>query len=244
MALTSLGVEKAGAKAKPYKMADKDGLFLLVKPGGKKYWRFKYRFAGKEKMLGFGVYPEVSLKEARTRTEEARKMLRDGIDPSAHKQGQKRAERLKHASSFRAVAEEWHTKNLARWTPNHGAKILRRLELHVFPGLGGRPVSDIKPPELLEVLRKIEERDTTEILRRVKECGAGEIHESWILEALQDMGPEDFGGEGLIHDDYLPVDAKNVYSITAKGLAEYGKGRQRVSNKSRSDSPELALAGR
>lgn len=188
MALTVIAIEKAKPQDRPYKMADKDGLFLLIKPMGGKYWRWKYRYLGKEKLLSIGVFPEVTLAEAREKVHEVRKLLASGKDPSQKKKEDRRQAILSSINTFRAVAEEWHTKNLAKWSKDHGAKIIRRLELHVFPEMGGRPINEIKPIDMLHMLQKIEKRDTTEILRRVNQtCNA--VFQYGIITQRCDSNP-------------------------------------------------------
>jgi integrase len=173
MALSQLAVDKAKPKEKAYKLADADGLYLLVKPVGpktpygSKLWQMKYYFMGKDKPFSIGPYPEVSLAQAREKTKEARKLLKTGIDPTAHKQQEKTAALTAHKNTFRALAEEWHTKNIESWDAKHAAKILRRMELHLFPDLGKRPIKSIMPAEVYATLQKIEGRGTTDVLHRV-----------------------------------------------------------------------------
>lgn len=125
--LTDTAVKTAKPKEKPYKVADGDGLYVLVNPGGGKLWRLKYRFEGKEKLLAIGTYPAVSLKEARARAVTAKEMIARGIDPCAARKAAK-AEALAKSLTFEVVAREWHKKKLAGWTPNHARQIIRRLE--------------------------------------------------------------------------------------------------------------------
>jgi integrase len=173
MQLSDITVRNAKPKEKMYRLKDGDGLFLQVDPKGGKYWRLRYFFMSKEKMLALGTYPEVSLSEARAKRHEARRLLAQNSDPAEHKKETKRQAVRNAENNFRAVAEEWHETNKAKWSPDHGAKILRRLELHVFSALGNRAVADIKPSELLETLRKIEKQGTTEISHRVLQtCAA------------------------------------------------------------------------
>lgn len=173
MLLTETMVRNAKPKEKPYRLKDGDGLFLQIDPKGGKYWRFRYFFMDKEKMLALGTYPEVSLAEVRAKRLEARKQVANGIDPSAKRKEDKRQAVLQAENTFQAVAEEWHKANLAKWSQDHGEKILRRLKLHIFPELGNRPVVEIRPSELLSVIRKIEKRGTTEISHRVLQtCNA------------------------------------------------------------------------
>jgi integrase len=194
MALSQLAVDKSKPKAAAYKMADADGLYLLVKPvgpkspQGAKLWQMKYRFMQKEKLLSIGPYPEVSLAVARDKTKEARKLVKEGKDPSAHKQQEKTAAHTAHKNTFRALAEEWHTKNLEKWDAKHAAKILRRMELHLFPDLGKRPIKSIMPKEVYEVMGKIEARGTTDILHRVHQT-ASAVFSFAIITGRADLNP-------------------------------------------------------
>lgn len=167
MLLTEIKIKSAKPKDKPYKLADGNGMFLLVHSNGSKYWRLKYRLANKERLLALGVYPEVSLSEARDKRNSARKLIKEGRDPSQQKQIRKQQSILDAAATFEVVAREWHEKNLAKWTPQHGAKILRRLELNIFPVIGRFPIKEIKPSEVLAAIRKVESRNATELSHRI-----------------------------------------------------------------------------
>ena len=144
--------------------------YLEVSPGGGKWWRWKYRFGGKEKRLSFGVYPDVSLKAAREKRDAARQQLAAGIDPGEARKAEKLAQA--GAESFEAIAREWHAKFSPGWVASHGDRILRRLEKDIFPWLGKRPIAEIKAPELLAVLRRIESRGAQETAHRaMQNCG-------------------------------------------------------------------------
>jgi len=169
--LSDAKARNATARTKPYKIADGEGLFLLITPSGGKYWRLKYFFAGKEKLLALGVYPEVSLADARERRAQARKALAAGSDPGEIKREAKRVLIQKHQNTFEVVAREWHTNRLAKWSPDHAKKILKRLETHVFPRIGPRPIADIATAELLSVMRKIEEHGAEIAHRLLQVCG-------------------------------------------------------------------------
>lgn len=172
MPLTNTQCKNAKPKEKPCKLADGGGLYLEVMPNGSKYWRLKYRFLNKEKRLALGVFPTISLAEAREGKEEAKKLLAKDIDPSHEKKARKRKALRNAANTFEAVAREWHTKQCERWVPKTGAKIMRYLEKDVFPSIGSRPIADIDPPELLEMLRKIEGRGAYYNAGRIKQyCG-------------------------------------------------------------------------
>src|SRR5262249_11546701 len=127
MPLTDTAIRKATPRDRPYKLADGGGLFLWVQPGGGKWWRYKYRFAGKEKLLARGTYPDVTLADARERHLQARRMLAAGRDPAEAKNEAKRLTIQKHENTFEAVAREWHRNRLAKWTPAHAKKIMKRL---------------------------------------------------------------------------------------------------------------------
>ena len=169
--LSDTAVRNAKAKAKPYKMSDGDGLFLLVMPSGAKYWRLKYFFAAKEKLLALGVYPDVTLADARERRAQARKVLAAGNDPGEAKKEAKRLLIDKHTQTFEAVAREWHQNRLTKWTPLYAKKTLKRMETLVFPKLGTRPIADITTHELLSVMRKIEEHSADLAHRQLQICG-------------------------------------------------------------------------
>lgn len=154
MKLSARRVKQAKPAEKPYKLSDGDALYLLIKPSGGRYWRMNYRVAGRQKTLALGVYPDVSLREARDRRAEARKQLAAGIDPGAVRQAEKQAS----ADSFEAVAREWHAKYKGTWTAEHADRVLRRLEKDIFPWLGRDPIVSIKAPALLAVLQRIEGR--------------------------------------------------------------------------------------
>lgn len=172
MALTAIQVKSAKEIDKPQKLADGGGLYLLVQPNGAKYWRLDYRFAGKRKTLAVGVYPDVSLSDARERREAARKVLANGADPSAVKKAQKEADKVLAANSFEIVAREWLTKFSKNWKESHTSTIRVRLVNDVFPWLGARPIGDINAPELLAVLRRIESRGALDSAHRVSAyCG-------------------------------------------------------------------------
>jgi integrase len=168
MVLTDAAIRKAKPGEKPYKMSDEKGLYILVKPAGK-YFRFDYRFDGKRKTLAVGVYPEVKLKEARRRCEDARRLLADGIDPLEQKKVAKTVRTEEATNSFQTIALEWFAKNKHTWTQGHSKTIIRRLEANVFPWLGSRPVAGITASELLAVLRRVETRGAVETAHRIKQ---------------------------------------------------------------------------
>jgi integrase len=172
MALTDTAVRNAKPGAKPVKLFDERGLFLLVTPNGGKWWRLRYKFDRKEKLLSLGVYPDVGLKDARTRRDEARKLLADGVDPGEHRKATKAAKAERGANSFEVVAREWYGKYSPGWAEHHANRVLRRFERDIFPWVGGRPIADMTAPELLAVVRRIENRGALETAHRaLANCG-------------------------------------------------------------------------
>ena len=169
-ALTPSAVANAKPKAEPYTLPDGGGMFLLVNPDGSRWWRFRYHRpgTGKRNMLSLGTFPDVSLKRAREKRDDARKLVADGVDPGDKRQ----AEAVAAADTFEAVAREWFAKFSTRWAPSHADKILRRLERDVFPWIGGRPIAKLDTPTILAALRRIESRGAVETAHRaLQNCG-------------------------------------------------------------------------
>lgn len=172
MALKDMELRKLKPKEKAYKMHDSAGLYLLVKPNGQGYWRFKYRFGGKERLLALGVYPEVSLALARQKRDEARQQIANLIDPNLIKQQRKKTKNGEVENSFELVAREWHAKQSSKWTENHATRLLTGLEKNIFPWIGARPISELMATELLSVLERIEARGAIETAHRnCQTCG-------------------------------------------------------------------------
>ena len=168
MPLTDRAAGNAKAREKPYKLFDSEGLYLLVQPDGAKYWRLKYRFAGKEKLLSLGVYATVSLKQARERRAKAKVSLAQGRDPSAERQAEKQSQKIAAANTLQAIAEEWHAKNVHSWSADYADWVIRALKADIFPWLGSRPIANMEPPELLQALRRIESRGAIVTTHRVR----------------------------------------------------------------------------
>ena len=169
--LTDTAIRTAKPKEKPWKLTDGGGLYIEIAPSGGKWWRLKYRFGGKEKRLSLGVYPFVSLKDARARAIAAKELLARGIDPSAERRAAK-VEAAAAALTFEKVAREWYAKQIGKWTPRHASGVLRRLEVHAFPDLGARPIADLGAPDFLAMLHKVESDGHMETARRVAQiCG-------------------------------------------------------------------------
>ena len=164
--LTDAQIRNAKPKDKPYKLTDGGGMHLFVSPSGGKLWRVKYYFDRSEKLLSLGAYPALSIAEARKRLTEVKTLITQGIDPSVHKKALKEAERTSSAHSYEVIAREWFVKYSPSWAESHKTKIMARQENDIFPFLGKCPIAEIKPPELLDVLRKIEDRGATETAHR------------------------------------------------------------------------------
>ncbi|VVE53372.1 tyrosine-type recombinase/integrase [Pandoraea commovens] len=168
MALTDAKARTAKPAEKTYRLADANGMYLEIAPSGAKYWRLKYRFAGKEKRLALGTYPTVSLAVARRTRDEARMQLADGIDPGETRKAQKRTARLNAENCFEAVAREWHARYADNWTDGYAEKVLRRLTLYAFPWIGGRPIAELEAAEVLDALRRVEKQRKLETAHRLR----------------------------------------------------------------------------
>lgn len=169
--LTDIKIKAAKAKGKSYKLFDGGGLFLLITPTGGKLWRLKYRFGGTEKLLSLGSYPQTSLTEARQKRTQAHSLLEKGINPGAVAKAQK-AEENEQTETFEVIAREWHNKFSSTWALSHSDKIIRRLELYIFPWIGNKSIRSITVPELLACLRRLEDRGTLDTAHRAKQnCG-------------------------------------------------------------------------
>jgi hypothetical protein len=171
--LTDIAIKAARPRAKPFKLSDGKGMFLLVNPSGSRWWRLKYRFAGKEKLLSLGVYPDVRLGEARRLRDEARSLLRASRDPAAVRKTERVLADAEARNTFEAVAREFIDKQRVRWkTDDYAVHILRRLELNIFPKLGKRPIAQIEAMALLSALQEIETRGARDQAHRVLSiCG-------------------------------------------------------------------------
>ncbi|MGC1460132.1 MAG: integrase arm-type DNA-binding domain-containing protein [Steroidobacteraceae bacterium] len=162
--LSDISIRKQRPGTAPRKLYDGRGLYLLLNPDGSRWWRLKYRFSGSEKLLSLGVYPEVTLKRARSRCDEARIPLTGGVDPAVKRQTEKQAA----GENFESVAREWLKMQDEKLTPGTIRRERDRLEHFIFPYLGKRPIAQLKAPELLSVLRRVESRGTVETAHRTK----------------------------------------------------------------------------
>ncbi|EPA9093321.1 tyrosine-type recombinase/integrase [Enterobacter hormaechei] len=167
MALTDIKVRSAKPQEKEYTLVDGDGMFLLIHPNGSKYWRFRFRFGGKQHLMAFGVYPETSLADARQKREEARKLVAAGIDPREHKRAVKE-EQVKEAITFESVAREWHAAN-KKWSEEHSRRVLKSLEDNLFSAIGKRSIEELKTRDLLVPIKIVEATGRFEVASRLQQ---------------------------------------------------------------------------
>ena len=208
MPLTATEVKQAKSKDKPYKLADGGGLYLLVNPKGAKYWRYKYRYAGKEKTLALGVYPEVPLKAARQKHLAGRDQLSQGIDPGEQRKVEKLTRHIASAESFEAIAREWFATKMSDKSESHANRTIRALEKDLFPALGSRPIATITSPELLAALRRIESRGAVETAHRAKQT-AGQIFRYAVATGRAERDPS-----GDLKDALSNPKKKHLAAIT------------------------------
>lgn len=188
MTLTARQVETAKPKEKSYKLFDGGGLYLEVTAKGSRYWRMKYRFGGKEKRLAFGVFPTVTLAEAREMRNQAKKVLAAGGDPGEVKKEEKAIQKLSTGNTFEAIAREWHKSKADRWSLRYRDEIIDTFEKDIFPYIGKRPIAEIKPLELLETLRRMEKRGALEKMRKVRQR-CGEVYRYAIITGRAEYNP-------------------------------------------------------
>ncbi len=188
MALTATAVKQAKPREKPYKLSDEKGMFLLVNPNGSKYWRLKYRFGGKEKLLALGVFPDLSLAGARDKRDEARSQLANEIDPSVAKRVRKQAQKEEGGNSFKVIATEWFQTKMQNKAQGYQDRTWRGLKNDLFPALGHRPINQITAQELLAALRKVESRGAVDMAHRVKQS-AGQVFRYGIVTGRCDRDP-------------------------------------------------------
>ncbi len=186
MPLTDTAIKNAKPQAKQVKLFDGEGLFLLVTPNGGKWWRLKYRFGGKEKLLSLGVYPEISLKEARRRREEARTQIAQGIDPSEQRKEDKavaEAESKEKANTFRAVGTEWLSVYEPDLSEKHALKLRRYLENELFPAFGDKPVTELVPADILDAARPKQDKGRVQTAHRLVQL-TGQILQYAVIKGI------------------------------------------------------------
>lgn len=205
--LTDTKIRTIKPTENPQKLFDGGGLFLLVTPTGGKLWRFKYRFGGIEKLLSLGTYPQTSLAEARQKRDQASALMANGINPSDTKKAQK-ASCTQETETFEIIAREWYAKFSPSWAASHGNKIIRRLELYVFPWLGARPIKSIAASELLTALRRIEAKGTLETAHRTQQ-NCGQVFRYAVATGRAERDPS-----GDLRGAIPPASGKHMATIT------------------------------
>jgi integrase len=222
MMLTNTAVKNAKPRETPYKLTDGDGLYLLVKPNAGKYWRFKYLYVGKEKLLALGTFPEVSLDEAREMRVAARKLIAAGADPGRKRKEEKRRRAYDVENSFQVVAKEWFETNKPKWTPDHAARLWRRLNLHVIPEMGDRPIAEINALDLLDALRKVEKRGATETSHRLLQTCSVIFRYAVLTGRIKYNPTQDLKGA------LVPHKSENHPTIESKELPHFFKQLEAV----------------
>ncbi len=173
MPLSDTAIKNTKPQAKPIKVRDGGGLYLLINPNGSRWWRLDYRFDGKRKTLSMGIYPDVPLKTARSRRDDARVLLADGVDPGAQRKAEKQAKSEAGSNTFEALAREWMATRGKEWTESYASKTKSALERNAFPAIGSKPITEITAPNLLAMLRAIESRGIVDMAHRIQQhCGA------------------------------------------------------------------------
>jgi integrase len=205
--LTNILIKNAKPRSVAYVLKDERGLGLEVSTTGRKWWRFRYWFKGKENRLSLGTYPEVSLADARERREDARRLIAKGIDPSEARKAEKAAAEEAEAT-FENVAREWIGKNTPTWAPRHTESIVARLERHVFPFIGKRPIAEVNAPELLRVVKRIEAQGLNESAKRALQV-CGQVFRYAVATCRAERDPS-----GDLRGALAPVKPKSFAAIT------------------------------
>ncbi len=246
MQLTALEVKNAQSEPRMYRLADGDGLFLQVTTKGSKYWRFRYFFLGKEKMLALGTYPEISLAEARDKRHAARKAIAEGIDPGEKKRTDKRLALFRAENTFEVVAKEWFETNKPKWTQEHADRLWRRIEIHLNAEIGRRAIAEITTLELLTVIRKIESQEITRGSKRLKRRGGTEVSHR-VLQTSSAIFNYAIVTERMVNNPAYPLrdgralkahKAKHYPTITIKDVPEF---LQRLEKANTSQQNKLAI---
>ena len=221
MKLTAASVKNAKPAIKLYRMFDGGGLYLEINPKGGKYWRFKYRFNNKERRMGFGVFPTVSLADAREKRLEAKKLIDQGTDPAEKRKLAKLERQLEYENNFQNIAREWHEQKKHTWKPKHAGVIMTRLEAHLFPHIGNRPVKEIIPPEVLEAIRKIEGRGNYDLAHRMMQAC------SQIFRYAVATGRAERDITADLKGALKPTKTKNLASLSERELPGFLKKLER-----------------
>jgi len=233
--LTDKQIANAELRTKPYKLGDRNGLYLFLTPKGHKSWRYKYRFAGKEQCLIFGAYPDISLADAREQLDACRKQLREGKDPKVLVARQRIIGTQPVEASFEKLARAWHDLQKDRWKPVHANDVLTSMERDLFPHIGAMPVQDIDVPLMLAVLRKVEQRGAIETAHRLRQR-ADKVFRYALSSGVKTDNPAASLGEAL-----KPVPPKRRWPA----LVDVGEVRKLIADVDQAGaSPVTRLASR
>ena len=212
MSLTDAKLRNTKPGDKAQRLWDSGGLYLEVSPTGGKLWRFKYRVGGKEKLLALGKWNAVSLAEAREKRDTAKKLLAQKIDPAERRKAEKREAEGRAANSFEFVAREWYEKRKGTWTPHHAKDVLRRLERNLFPDLGNRPIAEIKPSEVLAVVRKMDDRGAHDLAHRMLQVASQVFRYGRVTERCEHNPAAD------LHEALTPARPRNQPAVKPEEL--------------------------
>jgi len=212
--LTDSKIKSLKPREKPYKISDSHGLYILVHPNGSLYWRLKYNFNKKEKTYSIGLYPLFSLSEARIERDKAKKQIKQGIDPTAEKKRVQQAKQSLEQNNFESIAREWHNKAQAEWNDKHAQDVIKSLEDNIFPFIGNKPITDIAPPEMLQVLRKIESRGALVQVNKLRQR-CDRIFQYAIITGLAT-----YNSAADLKGAFKKHEKKNFNSIQAQELPE------------------------
>ncbi|HEJ9402985.1 TPA: tyrosine-type recombinase/integrase [Proteus mirabilis] len=215
MKLTDMAIKKAKPREKVYSLGDGNGLSLIVEPNGSKGWRFRYQFNGKSKMISLGIYPVVTLNEAREKRDNARKLVANGVDPSEARKEERNKVSGQSENTFKKITLEWFNGRKDRWSEGYRDDMMEAFENDVFPYIGDRPIAEIKPLELLEVLSIMEKRGVTEKLKKVRQrCG-----EVWKYAII--TGRAEYNPAPDLASAFIPHQRENYPYLLADELPEF-----------------------
>ena len=214
MPISQKAIDAAKPDTKAYRLYDSGGLYLEIAPSGGRWWRFKYRFGGKYKLLSLGVYPAVTLAKARSKRNAFRDLLAEGTDPGEKRKADKHEALGREINSFEYVAREWYTKQAAKWTAHHADDVRRRLERNLFPDLGGEPVAEVTAPMLLAAARKVESRGAHDLANRMIGV-AGQVFRYAVATGRCERDPS-----GDLRGALTPHKARNQAAIKPEELPE------------------------
>jgi integrase len=213
MPLTDAKLRNTKPGNKPQRLWDSAGLYLEVSPTGGKLWRFKYRFGGKEKLLALGKWNAVSLADARDKRDAAKRLLAQNIDPGERRKAEKREAEGRAANSFEFVAREWYEKRKGTWTPHHAKDVLRRLERNLFPDLGSRPIAEMKPSEVLAVVRKMDDRGAHDLAHRMLQVASQVFRYGRVTERCEHNPAAD------LHEALTPAKPRKQPAVKPEELS-------------------------